>query len=250
MPNLAMTEIVKLTPIITAFAAITGIVFGLISLLNAHKQITLNNKHFMYEKRVSSYMFFVSLLAMFESERKSLNSEGITNKPYFGAADVTFQMLTNNSQLSGLQSGYEKSLKDIDEHNKYLTLIEEVRSQGRMFEFEFSGEAGKLVNEFVQKYFDFLDQLRKYKILHNGIKDYLNVEPSNNNENILKKFNEESIRGKVFDSFDKLNAVYQDIIDKNIMENLQSQIQLTQGGLFSIFKTTFLSKHTQKDQSN
>lgn len=231
MPNLAMTEIVKLT----AFAAITGIVFGLIGLLNVHKQITLNNKHFMYEKRVSSYMFFVSLLAMFESERKSLSSEGITNEPYFGAADVTFQMLTNSTQLSGLQGGYNESLKNIDEHNKYLILIEEFRAQGRIFEFEFSGAAGKLANEFVQKYFDFLDQLRKYKIMHNGIKEYLTDNPNINNENVLKKFKEESSREKVFDSFDKLDNVYQDIVDKNILKKLQNQIQLTNGTKFKTF---------------
>lgn len=230
-----MTEIVKLTPIITAFAAITGIVFGLIGLLNVHKQITLNNKHFMYEKRVSSYMFFVSLLAMFESERKSLSSEGISNEPYFGAADVTFQMLTNSTQLSGLQGGYNESLKNIDEHNKYLILIEEFRAQGRIFEFEFSGAAGKLANEFVQKYFDFLDQLRKYKIMHNGINEYLTDNPNINNENVLKKFKEESLRERVFDSFDKLDNVYQDIVDKDILKKLQNQIQLTNGTKFKNF---------------
>ncbi|ANY12344.1 hypothetical protein [Leuconostoc lactis] len=247
MPDLVITDIVKLTPIITAFAAITGIIFGVIGLLNANKQITLNNKHFMYEKRVSSYMFFVGLLAMFEPEREPLSKGRITNEPYFESADDTFQMLTNNSQLFGLKGEYENSSKNIDEHNKYITLIEEFRSQGQMFEFEFSGEAGKLANEFVKKYFDFLDQLRDYKILYNGVKNCLTDELNNNNQNILKAFNEESMRGEAFDSFDKLNAVYQEIIDKNIMENLQNQIQLTQGGLFSKFTIAFLSESKNKD---
>lgn len=216
----------------TALAAVVGIILGIANWINSNKQIKLTNKHFMYERRVSSYIFLSDLIALFSSEREYLINQQKNDNPIFGAADVVFQILTNTSRLSDLINEYANPLKDVDEHKKYLTMIEKFQSQGQMFEFEFSGKSGVTANCFIQQYFDFLSHLMGYKILYEKIKEEQgnqNNLPDGQREkplDILTNFGEKKHRKKLFDSFDKLDKAYSKMMEGDTVSDLKKQIEL------------------------
>ncbi|UUE18599.1 hypothetical protein LQZ13_03995 [Leuconostoc mesenteroides] len=232
MFNDIVSNIAIITSVSSTLAAIVGVVLGLANYSNANKQIKLSNKHFMYERRVSSYMFLSDLIALFKLEKEYLINEQKNDDPIFGAADIIFQTLTNTSRLSDLINEYTNPLKDVDEHKKYLTMIEKFKSQGQMFEFEFSGEIGVIANCFIQQYFDFLSQLMGYKILYEKIREYQGKQnnlPDCQREkqlDVLTTFGEKTHRKKLFDSFDKLDKTYSKMKEGNIVSELKKQIEL------------------------
>lgn len=232
MFNDIVSNIAIITSVSSTLAAIVGVVLGLANYSNANKQIKLSNKHFMYERRVSSYMFLSDLIALFNLEKEYLINEQKNDDPIFGAADIIFQTLTNTSRLSDLINEYTNPLKDVDEHKKYLTMIEKFKSQGQMFEFEFSGEIGVIANCFIQQYFDFLSQLMGYKILYEKIREYQGKQnnlPDCQREkqlDVLTTFGEKTHREKLFDSFDKLDKTYSKMKEGNIVSELKKQIEL------------------------
>lgn len=229
MFNDIVSNIAIITSVSSTLAAIVGVVLGLANYSNANKQIKLSNKHFMYERRVSSYMFLSDLIALFNLEKEYLINEQKNDDPIFGAADIIFQTLTNTSRLSDLINEYTNPLKDVDEHKKYLTMIEKFKSQGQMFEFEFSGESGVTANCFIQQYFDFLSQLMGYKILYEKIREYQNNLPDCQREkqlDVLTTFGEKKHRKQLFDSFGKLDKTYSKMKEGEIVSELKKQIEL------------------------
>ena len=80
------------------FSIITAII-AIIALWQTHRQITISNKHHLFDKRVDRFISVNSLISLFKESRNLMDIEGYD---HFIDLTVLFHGLTNNTYLKDI----------------------------------------------------------------------------------------------------------------------------------------------------
>jgi hypothetical protein len=139
-----------ISTVITAFAAI-------ISLIYAQKGINVSNKQFLFDRRLKLYQTLLQMKNTFKENSAILQQEG--KRPFSGYSDdFLFFWMCNNPYLQSVQCA-----KDLNGElqTQYLLKRAELVDLADSFQFLFSKLETRVAVDFIKKYVQVLDVLRR-----------------------------------------------------------------------------------------
>ena len=202
------------------FSIITAIV-AIIALFQTQIQITISNKHKLFDKRVEKFMLITGLISLFEESKQLMKNEG-----YDDYIDVTvlFHSLTNNTYLQDIGNIID-NINQEDIRQKFLVKLEELKKMSIEVEFIFSKNNIDLIKKFIYKYQELLRTIYKEQIILNKI---LKKNEKNPTEfvKLQEEFGEKRYREKLYSEYDKMKLLYDEIIEKDIIKSIENEIKL------------------------
>ena len=201
------------------FSIITAIV-AIIALFQTQIQITISNKHKLFDKRVEKFMLITGLISLFEESKQLMNNEG-----YDDYIDVTvlFHSLTNNTYLQDIGNIID-NINQEDIRQKFLVKLEELKKMSIEVEFIFSKNNIDLIKKFIYRYQELLRTIYKEQIILNKI---LKKNEKNPTEfvKLQEEFGEKRYREKLYSEYDKIKSLYDEVVKKDIMKDIKKQIK-------------------------
>jgi hypothetical protein len=202
------------------FAIITAII-AVIALWQTHRQITISNKHQLFDKRVDRFITINGLISLFKESKHLMDKE---DYDHFIDVTVLFHSLTNNIYLKDIGTIID-NVEQEDIRQNFLIKLEEIKKLSIEMKFLFNGDCINLIKEFVYEYQELLRLMYKEQIILNRI---LEKNSKNSTEfiKLQKEFGERKFREDLYTEYDKIKQLYEAIIEKNIINNIENQIKL------------------------
>ena len=202
------------------FAIITAII-AVIALWQTHRQITISNKHQLFDKRVDRFITINGLISLFKESKHLMDKE---DYDHFIDVTVLFHSLTNNIYLKDIGTIID-NVEQEDIRQNFLIKLEEIKKLSIEMKFLFNVDCINLIKEFVYEYQELLRLMYKEQIILNRI---LEKNSKNSTEfiKLQKEFGERKFREDLYTEYDKIKQLYEAIIEKNIINNIENQIKL------------------------
>ena len=201
------------------FSIITAII-AIIALWQTHRQIKINNKHQLFNKRVDKFMLITGLMSLFK-ESKTL----MKNENYNSFIDVTvlFHSLTNNTYLKDVGNIIDNIYKE-DVRQNFLVKLEELKKVSVEVEFLFSRNDIRLIQDFIYEYQELLRKIYEEQIILHKIMEANRKNPTAFTK-LQKEFGEKEYRVKLYSEYDKIKSLYDEVVKKDIMKDIKKQIK-------------------------
>ena len=202
------------------FSIITAII-AVIALWQTHRQITISNKHQLFDKRVDRFITINGLISLFKESKHLMDKE---DYDYFIDVTVLFHGLTNNIYLKDIGKIID-NVEQEDIRQNFLIKLEEIKKLSIEMKFLFNGDSFNLIKEFVYEYQELLRLMYKEQIILNRILEKNSKNPTEFIK-LQKEFGERKFREDLYTEYDKIKQLYDAIIEKNIISNIENQIKL------------------------
>lgn len=206
------------------FATITAFI-AIIALFQTHKQIGVNNKQFLFDKRLNKYLIARGLLELYKDNEKLLDfSKKRDNEPII--VDIHFINLTNNKYLKDVASIINDP-KNNEFKNNFLVKIEELKQLSNEVRFLFQNKSGLSLGDFIMKYQNVLMELYNYQIILDLMKnDEIPRKNKPTYNELQKDYGELKHRYKLYRAIDDLKKSYDDVVNKKIINKIEKSITL------------------------
>lgn len=218
MKNILQYIYDNLLPIITIIAT-------LIALWQTHKQIKISNKQYLFDKRLSKYLFANGLLELYNDNESLLNyTDHLDDEPII--VDYQFINLTNNNYLKDVTCIINEP-KNNEFKNNFLVKIEELKKLSNEVRFLFQNKNGLLLSNFIMKYQNVLMELYKYQIVLDLMKK--NEIPRKNKltyNELQNEYEELKHRHRLYDAIDDLKKSYHEVVSKKVINKIEKSIKL------------------------
>ena len=201
--------------------SIIATIVAIYALWQTQIQITISNKHKLFDKRVEKFMLITGLISLFEESKQLMNNEGYDN--YIDVI-VLFHSLTNNTYLQDIGNLID-NINQEDIRQKFLVKLEELKKTSIEVEFLFSKNNIDLIKKFIYRYQELLRTIYKEQIILNKI---LKKNEKNPTEfvKLQEEFGEKRYREKLYSEYDKMKLLYDEIIEKDIIKSIENEIKL------------------------
>lgn len=210
----------SLIPIVTS--VVTSVV-AIVAVILTRKQIKLNNKLNLFDKRLENYIIATGLIKLYRSNCNDINNE--KDEPML-SNNFDFNLLTNNTYLEQITCAIDNPLKE-PSHKELLIKLENLKEVGTKIKFLFSGNASNLFGDFVLRYQELLFQMYRYQIISDKIiKENENGNHALGYDELAKKFKEEKYRDSVQRAFNNLKQANSYLEKENVEEQIEKQIRL------------------------
>ena len=206
------------------FSIITAIV-AIIAIWQTHLQIRISNKQFLFKERIDSYVIFKGLFDLYEENKNSFDYHKYKKKEPL-MVDYLFENLTNNSLL------YEHTILIINLKNnnlkkEFLLKLERIQGLSYRIKYLFKGKNGRMISDFIYSYQEVLFEIYKYELINDMIRnDSVPRKENWNYEDISKSYGEKAHRDRLFKSYEKINAIYKNIISNKVIDSIEKTISL------------------------
>lgn len=213
-------DLKSLIPIVTS--VVTAVV-AIVAVMLTHKQIKLNNKLNLFDKRLENYIIAVGLIKLYRGNCNDINNE--KDEPMISNS-IEFGYLTNNTYLEQIASAIDNQLKE-PSHKELLIKLENLKEVATKIKFLFSGNAPNLLGDFVLRYQELLFQMYRYQIILDKI--FKENETGNHVlefDELAQKFGEKKYRDRVQKAFDNLKEADRNLENENVEEQIEKQIRL------------------------
>ena len=214
--------ITVISTIVTTLSTIITAIIATIALFQSGKQIKLDNKQHLFDKRVDNYIIAKGLIELYRNNQLSIE-EDKKDEPYF-ISNIMFIWLTNNSYLESISSVIDKPLEN-PKHKEFLTKIEELKNVSVKIKFLFNSSISEKIGKFILNYQELLSSLYKYQIVLNTMKE-VSEKSRMTLEEAMKNVKEENYRESLYASFKELKEAYKEIEKYGIQEKLEKEINL------------------------
>lgn len=206
------------------FATITAFI-AIIALFQTHKQIGVNNKQFLFDKRLNKYLIARGLLELYKDNEKLLDfSKKRDNEPII--VDIHFINLTNNKYLKDVASIINDP-KNNEFKNNFLVKIEELKQLSNEVRFLFQNKSGLSLGDFIMKYQKVLMELYNYQIILDLMKnDEIPRKNKPTYNELQKDYGELKHRYKLYRAIDDLKKSYDEVVNKKIINKIEKSITL------------------------
>ena len=201
--------------------SILTLIIASIALLQTHKQIKISNKQNLFNKRVDNFLIIDGLIKLYEENKNLIE---IKENNVFLEVTTLFMGLTNNTYLKDIGT-IIKEVENEEIRQKFLIKLEEMKKLSLEHQLLFNGNNIKYIEKFVIEYQNLLRALYKYQALLDKILKANKKEPKSFEE-WQKLYREDVERKEVFDSYAKIQNLYNDIKNKNVIRDVKSQIKL------------------------
>lgn len=215
-------SITILSTVITTLSTIITAVIAIIALIQSGKQIKLDNKQHLFDKRVENYIIAKGIIELYRRNKSSIE-EDKKDEPYF-IADSIFIWLTNNSYLESITPVIDKPLEN-PMHKEFLRKMEELKHVSIKIKFLFTGKASRRMENFIINYQKLLSALYQYQITLNCMKD-ASEKYRKTLEEASKNVGEEQYRSNLYKDFENLKMAYKEIEAYKVEEKIEKQINL------------------------
>lgn len=237
-----MEEIIITLKIIISIIAV---VISLLALWATIYNIRLQNKQRLFDKRLSSYEFIMSLKRLIDENHddvlKKYTDINLDN-------DYNFQHLTNNSSLSKIQAIMEDPQDNIAKNN-FLTMLETFDEEAMKQKFIFQKGYADIFSDFISSYKGVLHNMYLYQIKIKKGEEINKRHISSGNilalEEIHKLTNENKSRDTLNISIDKLEIAYsklENLPSKRIEKQIRLFNPLVSGIVYSFFQISNIIK--------
>ena len=202
------------------FSIITATV-AIIAIWQTHRQIKISNKHQLFDRRVDRFILIKGLIWLFEDSKHLMNKED-----YNHLIDVTvlFHSLTNNTYLKDIGKIID-NVRQEDSRQSFLVKLEDLKKISIEVEFIFSKKNIRLIKEFVFKYQELLRTMYEEQIILDKIMEKNRKNPTEFVK-LQEEFGEKRYREKLYSEYDKIQLLYDEIIEKDIIKSIENQIKL------------------------
>lgn len=212
-----------LSDTINIVVSLVSIVIALFALYQTKQQIALSNKQQLFDRRLSCYKKFNMIYSLF-SENKSLIN---MRDSFIFSCEYEFALLTNSSDLEEVTPAISKPLHQ-DEQNILLKKREDLKNLALEISMVFDGELGEIMGRFVSLYTDLLMKIYQQRIM---LRNLENKKQKNGVPFCYEDFRKESEENlefiKMQETLDNLNRLYEEIINKNLLEETKNCLRLT-----------------------
>lgn len=211
--------------IINLVVSVVSILIALLALFQSKKQLALSNKQKLFDRRLTKYLEFKTILRLYRDNRWYLDNEDI----FFHMSNSIFTWLTNCSNLEDMAPAFYKPLQS-DEQKILLTKCEQLKESAVEISMIFGAETGEIASEFVVLYSDLLKgmyQQRVYIVSFEKEQKKFGQALSVKEYESKCKTMAESLG--LFETHNKLEEKYKQITDKKIVKALENELQLTKG---------------------
>ena len=191
--------------LITAVTAILAIVLSI-------KQISLSNKHHLFERRLKAYMIVSGLVGLYEENRMLIEGKR-KDEPQF-AIDHEFIWLTNNTYMEAQSEAIVHPLEQ-PYHKEFLKKREELRSLATEIRLIFKKPINDSYGKFVECYEKTLFRMYQYQIIIDKMMK----------ENEKKPMTPEELQ-KFFPEKEHRTRIYQALVDQKADEKITKYIRL------------------------
>lgn len=172
--------------VITALTATLALVLSV-------RQISLSNKHQLFDRRMEAYMLTNGLIALCKDNYMWLSPKR-EEMPQF-ANDYIFIWLTNNTYMEKQADAIEHPLEQ-PFHKEFLRKREEIRITAAEIELIFKGEAALAYSNFLRNYEAALAVMYEYQIIIDKMQK--ERKTSNDNRGSGKKCFQKKNIGRIF----------------------------------------------------
>ncbi|HIT68079.1 MAG TPA: hypothetical protein IAB61_12700 [Candidatus Merdisoma merdipullorum] len=201
--------------LITAVTAILAIVLSI-------KQISLSNKHHLFERRLKAYMIVSELVGLYEENRMLIEGKR-KDEPQF-AIDHEFIWLTNNTYMEAQSEAIVHPLEQ-PYHKEFLKKREELRSLATEIRLIFKKPINDSYGKFVECYEKTLFRMYQYQIIIDKMMKENEKKPMTPEE-LQKFFPEKEHRTRMYDAMEELKVSYQALVDQKADEKITKYIRL------------------------
>ena len=200
-------------------------IIAIVALFQTHRQITLSNKQFLFEKRLDRYILSKGLIELYLISEGLLNySDKSNDNPI--VVDFPFLNLVNNTFLKDvgkvMKNPYSKT-----EKIKYLIKIEDIKKLSDEVKFLFKKKCGLYLSDFIMKYQNVLTELYKYRIVqYSMFNDKIPRSKKPLYVELQKEYGESTYRESLIKAVDELKKSYQLVIDTESMKKIEKMLKL------------------------
>ena len=202
------------------FSIITATV-AIIAIWQTHRQIKISNKHQLFDRRVDRFILIKGLISLFEDSKHLMNKEDYN---HFIDVTVLFHSLTNNTYLKDIGKIID-NVKQEDIRQSFLVKLEDFKKISIEVEFIFSKKNIRLIKEFVYKYQELLRTMYEEQIILDKIMEKNRKNPTEFVK-LQEEFGEKRYRENLYSEYDKIQLLYDEIIEKDIIKSIENQIKL------------------------
>lgn len=200
---------------------IISLIIAFIAIFQTHKQIKIRNKQYFFDKRIEKLMITEGLLNLYS---QNINLAKEENKDVPLEVSMLFSGLTNNVYLKDIGTIIN------DTHNEkiridFLIKLEELYKVANEIELIFSRRHSKILKEFILEYRNLLQKLYKYRCVLEKIEKENDKKPQEFVK-LQKTFGEEKYREDLYYTYKKIEIIYKEISEKNVIEKVKKQIKL------------------------
>lgn len=203
-----------------AWLSFIAVCLSIIALFLTQKQIKLSNKQQLFDRRLEKYLIFRDLITLYKSNRRLL----LDNDSICEMVDFQFSMLTNCSTLEQMCAAIDKPLHD-DAHKILLTKLELLEKNAVEVELLWNSDAGRKAGCFVKQYKEMLMSMYQQQILLKHLHKQNEEQPMNLTE-FQRQAKENALTVGLYNSIEKLDAIYNDIVEAKVEHELTDSITL------------------------
>lgn len=208
--------------LVTVISTIFATIIAVIALIQTGVQIKLNNKQYLFDKRVENYIIVKGLLELYRKNKEQI--ENIKREEPCFFVDSIFAWLTNNTYLESITRVIDNPLENPN-HRAFLIKMEELKQVSIKMKFLFDIKKLNKIEEYIKCYQELLLELYQYKIVLNHMEN--SIEKSMKSlEEAAKNVNEENYRNNLCDKIEKIKEIYIDIEKSNLEKIIDKEIKL------------------------
>lgn len=200
--------------------SIVSALIALIALFFTGKQISLSNKHQLFDRRIEKYKIIKDLLSTYESTRNAL----LKDKSIELSCDVYLGALFSVPCMKDLLSVVDEPL-DSKNRKKFFDKCTWLSKTSMEVQIIFQGKPAEIMSEFCVDYFKLL-QIMYFEYSKNVYELDRSISEQLGEMSDYQEIHffptDETIKG----SINRIEKVYKTIIDDNIENKLVKQIKL------------------------
>ena len=206
--------------------SVATLITAVIALFLTHKQITLSNKHQLFDRRLKKYFELKTLISLYEDSRKLFTDSNGTLMTF----DFHFAQLTNCAELHEINSAMERPLVQ-GEQIKLLSKVESLKKDAEEISLIWNGPQAKMASRFVEQFATLLMKMYQQQVYIKRLEkenegDKFLGRPSLTDTEFQKKANNEAESLDLFTVLDSINATYKNIVEEKVLQKLADSLRL------------------------
>ena len=209
--------------IISISVSVISIIIALIALFQTNRQISLSNKQQLFDRRLSRYLEFNTILSLYTENKSQLKDEST----FYHTNDLVFSWLTNCADLEKMVFAVANPLHQ-NEQKTLLTKYEQLKNDAIEISMVFDGNAAEIAGEFVSSFANLLKAMYQQQVYISNLREQ---EDKDKTPLYLEDYEEKcrkiAVSLGLFELRDKLENLDGEIIRQKVLDEMKNSLRLT-----------------------
>lgn len=209
--------------IINISVSVISLIIALLAIFQTNRQISLSNKQQLFDRRLSRYLEFNTILSLYTANKLQLKDDST----FYHTNDLVFSWLTNCANLEEMTLAVSNPLQQ-KEQKILLTKYEQLKNSAIEILMIFDGNSAKIATNFISSFADLLKAMYQQQVYISKLKEqegkgktplYL--------EDYEQKCKEMATRLGLFELRDKLEHLNDEIGREKVLDKIKNSLRLT-----------------------